>query len=93
MTAITFDTHKFVRRLVEDGATEKQAQAHVEALQEALGSHAQTFAEGLATKADLKELELVTKTSLKELELRLTLRLGGIVMAGIAVLGVAVKLL
>jgi len=82
MTTVTFDTHKFVRRLVEDGATEKQAQAHVEALQEALGSHTQTSTEGLATKTDLKELEL-----------RLTLRLGGIVMAGIAVLGVVVKLL
>jgi len=37
--------------------------------------------------------QLATKRDLKELELRLTIRIGGIVAAGIAVLAVMVKLL
>ena len=53
--------------------------------------------ERLATKQDLKELELNLKQDLKELELRLkldlTLRLGGMLVAGIAIVATLVKLL
>jgi hypothetical protein len=35
MTAITFDTHKFIRKLREAGFEEKQAEAVAEAFQEA----------------------------------------------------------
>lgn len=53
--------------------------------------------ERLATKQDLKELELRLKQDLKELELRLkldlTLRLGGMLVAGIAIVATLVKLL
>ncbi|HYE35218.1 coiled-coil domain-containing protein [Methylocaldum sp.] len=51
MTSITFDTHKFVRRLKESGFTEEQAEAMADAFKEAQGE-----AE-LATKQDLRELE------------------------------------
>lgn len=51
MTATTFDTHKFVRRLKEAGLPEMQAEAIAEAFRDAQG-------EGeLATKTDLRELE------------------------------------
>ena len=36
MSSITFDTHKFVRRLKESGFDEKQAEALTEAMQDAL---------------------------------------------------------
>jgi len=104
MTTITFDTHKFVRRLVAEGATEGQAQAHVDALQEVLASHASASSKELATKADVAALREATKEDIAvlksemhqrfaEMEVKLTLRLGGIVMAGVALLGVMVKLL
>jgi len=80
MNTITFDTHKFVRRLLEEGTTEKQAQAHVEALQEALVSHTQSSAAQFASKEDIALL----RAEMREMELRLTLRLGAIVAAGIA---------
>lgn len=51
MTSITFDTHKFVRRLKESGFTEEQAEAVADAFKETRGE-----AE-LATKQDLRELE------------------------------------
>ena len=51
MTATTFDTHKFVRRLKEAGLPEMQAEAIADAFRDAQGE-----AE-LATKADLRELE------------------------------------
>jgi len=51
----------------------------------------------LLLKQDLKELELLLKQDLKELELRLkldlTLRLGGMLVAGIAIVATLVKLL
>ena len=51
MTSITFDTHKFVRRLKKAGVPETQAEAIADAFRDAQGE-----AE-LATKADLPELE------------------------------------
>ncbi|GAB1412657.1 MAG: CCDC90 family protein [Burkholderiales bacterium] len=51
MASITFDTHKFIRRLKEAGVPESQAEAMAEALRDAQGE-----AE-LVTKQDM-QLEL-----------------------------------
>jgi hypothetical protein len=51
MATITFDTHKFIRRLREAGIAEEQAEAIAEAFSEA---HIEAE---LATKTDLRELE------------------------------------
>lgn len=61
MASITFDTHKFIRRLRESGMPEAQAKALSDAFREAQGE-----AE-LATKHDIDLL----KRDLKELETRL----------------------
>ena len=59
MTTITFDTHKFVRKLKEAGFEEKQAEAVADAFRDA-----QTETEPL-TKRDL-QIELTTlRTDLK----------------------------
>lgn len=50
MTALTFDTSKFVERLKAAGISETRAKAEVEAPDEALSLGAQE----LATKADIK---------------------------------------
>ncbi|MGH8477270.1 MAG: DUF1640 domain-containing protein [Methylococcales bacterium] len=76
MATITFDTHKFIRRLKESGIPENQAEAISEAFRDA---HL--------------EAELATKTDLRELEYRLVIKLGGMMMAAIAIIATLVKLL
>ncbi len=66
-----FDTHKAFTTLVEAGFTERQAQALLDVGREGFGA--------LVTKDHLD-------ARLRELELRLTLRLGAMVAAGIAIL-------
>lgn len=100
MTAITFDTLKFAKRLKDAGFTENQAEAQAQAFAEAVreSGHA------LATKADIAELRAATKLDIAELKTeiqaminRLLLTLTGIIvgsmvaMAGI--FGLIVKLL
>ena len=82
----TFDTLAYAKKLKAAGFTEDQAEIQAQALVEIIE-------ERLATKQDLKELELHLKQDLKELELRLTLRLGGMSVAGIAIVATLVKLL
>ena len=53
MAIITFDTHKFIRKLKESGVPEKQAEAISDAFQDAQGEA------NLATKQDL---EVAVKT-------------------------------
>ncbi len=52
MSSITFDTHKFVRKLQEAGFDEKQAEGLTEAMRAAIDESE------LATRRDLKEMEL-----------------------------------
>lgn len=51
MPSITFDTHKFIRRLREAGISEEQAEAIAEAFRDA------NLEAEIATKTDLRELE------------------------------------
>ena len=66
-----FDTHKAFTTLVEAGFTERQAQALLDVGREGFGA--------LVTKKHLD-------ARLRELELRLTLRLGAMIAAGVAIL-------
>ena len=51
MPTITFDTHKFIRRLREASISEEQAEAIAEAFREA------NLEADIATRTDLRELE------------------------------------
>ena len=75
----TFDTLAYAKKLKAAGFTEEQAETQAEALSEIIE-------ERLATKQDLNELELRLKHDL-------TLRLGGMLVAGIAIVATLVKLL
>jgi len=86
MTAITFDTLRYVKKLKAAGVPEKQAEVQAEAM-------AELVEERLATKQDLKELEVNLRHEMRELEFRLTVRLGTMMAAGIAVVAALVKLL
>ena len=74
-----FDTLAYAKKLKAAGFTEDQAEIQTQAL-------AEIIEERLATKQDLKELELRLKHDL-------TLRLGGMLVAGIAIVATLVKLL
>jgi hypothetical protein len=78
MATFGFDTLAFVKRLSAAGMESRQA----EALAEALTAHA---FDDLATKSDLKN-------ALQDLELRLTIRLGALSAATVAILGALITL-
>jgi hypothetical protein len=78
MSATAFDTHAIIKRLLEAGMPEAQAEALVAALRQ-LGD----------TKADIKALEerlnqFATKADLRELENRLIKWMVGIAFASVA---------
>ena len=79
MSAIVFDTYLYVKKLKSVGFTEEQAEVQAEALTKLID-------ERLTTKQDLAEMELRLKHDL-------TLRLGGMMLAGISVVAGLVKLL
>ncbi len=77
--AITFDTLEYVKKLRKAGVAEKQAEAQAEALAELVNDQVVT-----RQYFDLR---------MRELEINLTLRLGGMLVAGIAIVAALVKLL
>ena len=86
MSSIAFDTHAFVKDMTRAGMPEEQAELLAR-------SQATLIDEKLATKQDLKELEARLCRDMKELELRLTLRLGSMMVVAIGAVAVLVKLL
>ena len=82
MATLTFDTHAYIKKLKAVGFTEEQAEVQAETL-------AGLINEQLATKQDI---ELIRR-DMKELEIRLTIRLGVMMAASIAIVATLVKLL
>jgi len=76
---IAFDTLAFVKRLREAGVPEAQAEVQAEAIAEVINDHIET-----KQYLDLR---------LRELEMRLSLRLGGMMVTGVIVVAALVKLL
>jgi hypothetical protein len=85
MSTVTFDTHDFVRRLIDAGLDSRQAEAVVRVVAEA-----QTE---LATKRDLADLRIELQRDLRELEYRMTIKLGGLMIAAVGIVATLVKLL
>jgi len=83
MTAITFDTLRFARKLKESGLPEQQAEAIAEAFKEAQGE-----AE-LATKRDIEDI----RRDMREMEQRMVIKLGGLIVLAVGVVAALVKLL
>ena len=82
MATVTFDTHKFIRRLRDSGMPDEQAEALADALRDV-----QSEAE-LATKRDIQDLE----TRIREVELLLTIKIGGMLVIAVGVLAALLKL-
>jgi hypothetical protein len=83
-TSVPFDTLKFATRLQEGGFTAEQAKAAAEAFAEATG-------EELATKTDLRAEIAAVRADIRELELRMTIKLGGLIMAATGIILAAIK--
>ena len=83
--AYAFDTLSYAKRLRDAGISQGQAEAHAEAARE--------FVMGdLATKADLQAIRADLQAAMDTLSLRLTLRLGVMLAAGLATLAAIIKL-
>jgi len=96
MTTLTFDTLKFAQRLEKAGATREYAIAEAEALSEVFESGTQelaTKADILATKSALQIEMQQIRSDMREMELRMTIKVGGMIAASIAVTAALVKLL
>ncbi len=80
MTTVTFDTHKFIRRLEAAGFESRQAEAVVGAF-----SEAQQKAE-VATRLDIERLEAKLDARFERVdgELRLNRWMIGVLLAGVA---------
>jgi len=83
--AFAFDTLSYARYLRERGVVQEQAEAHAEAAR-------QFIMAALVTKTDLQTALTHVVTKLDNLGLRLTVRLGVLLAAGIAILGAVIKL-
>ncbi len=75
MSSLTFDAHKYIKRLTEAGMPLIQAEVLAE-------EQTKLIDERLATKDDLKMMEL-----------RLTMKLGALIAAGIGIVATVTKLL
>lgn len=79
MSAVAFDTLKFVKRLEAGGVTPAQAEATAEAFSDAI-------AQDLATKADLIQLEQRMNHLFIELEQRMTIKLGSFLVVAVGII-------
>jgi len=80
MTTITFDTHKFIRRLEAAGFEPRQAEAVADAFSEAQGEA------GVATRLDIERLaaKLDARFERVDGELRPNRWMSGVLLAGVA---------
>jgi hypothetical protein len=83
--AYAFDTLGYAKRLRDAGISQGQAEAHAEAAREFVMGELVTKADLQATKADLQ-------AAMDTLSLRLTLRLGVMLAAGLATLAAIIRL-
>ena len=79
MTAITFDTHEFIKDLKNSGFSEQQAEAITRLQKSSINTTLEQAKhdyqlDDLATKRDLKELELKIDARIREIELKIDSR-------------------
>ena len=97
MKAIAFDTLEFAKRLRAAEFTEKQAETLAAAVAEIIDSRLATKEDIATQQHHLDEKVALLQRDIKELELRLkhdlTIRLGGMLAAAVAIVAGLVKLL
>jgi len=91
--AIAFDTLVYAKKLKSVGFTEAQAEALAESQAQLIESRLATKQDIELVRRDMKELETSLKRDIKEIEMRLTIRMGILIAASIAIVATLVKLL
>lgn len=86
MSAIPFDTLKFVEKLEAGGFTPQQARA-------AAAAFAEATSQELATKSDIAVLRTEVQTGFQLLEQRMTIKLGGLIIAATGLVLAAMRYL
>jgi hypothetical protein len=81
MSATTFDTLMYAKKLKEAGFSDKQAEIQAEAMREIIETN-------LATKQDILDL----RRDLKEMEYRIITRVGALMVVAVGVLAAIIKL-
>jgi hypothetical protein len=89
---MAFDTLSYARRLKQAGVPEGQAEAMADATRELVTSDFASKGDIATLKADLAAVEQRVMTAMDNLGLRLTVRLGGLIAVGVAVLAALIKL-
>jgi hypothetical protein len=85
MTAITFDTLMYAKKLKEAGVPEKQAEIQAEALRDIIENN-------LATKVDIETMRDKLETKITELEYKIIIKMGIMLVAAISILAAIIKL-
>ena len=94
MTAIPFDTLKFVERLTSAGVPEPQAKAQAEALVEAMGGmELATKADIAAVRGDMREMEQRLNARIEAVKADMIKWVAGLLLAQAALVATLVKLL
>jgi hypothetical protein len=89
---MAFDTLSYARRLRQAGVPEAQAEAMADATRELVVSDFATKGDVASLKNDLAALEQRIMAAIDTTGLRLTMRMGGLVAVGVAVLAAIIKL-
>ena len=94
---IIFDTLSYAKKLKAVGFTDEQAEVQTEIFAQIVDEKLASKNDILGLTRDMKEMETSLRRDMKEMELRLkhdlTLRLGAMLTAGIAIVAALVKLL
>ncbi len=85
MAAITFNTLKYSKTLIEAGMPVKQAEGQTEALAAVIEDH-------IPTKQDLKDLQLSLALKIDHLENKMLAKLGGLILICTAILSIVVSM-
>ncbi len=92
-TVIAFDTLVYAKKLKAVGFSEAQAETLAESQAQLIESRLATKQDIELVRRDMKELETSLKRDMKEIEMRLTIRMGTLIAASIAIVATLVKVL
>ncbi len=89
---MSFDTLSYARRLKASGFSDEQAETLADATRELVVQDFATKGDIAILKTDLVALEQRIMSAMDNLGLRLTVRMGVMLAAGLSILGVVLKL-
>ena len=92
MVDAVLDTHAFVKRLTGAGMPVEQAEVLADEQARLVNEQLATKADIALLQRDLKDLETALRREIEALGYKLTIRLGGMLVVGVAVLAALIKL-